>query len=74
MEVHHKTRFKPRVLYLTQYLIDRFLSVNSVARTQLQLLSVTCLFVALKCEDNVIIPAKDLATIADGAFKAEEMV
>lgn len=73
IEVHNKLKLKPRILYLTQYLIDRYLAVTNVVRNELQLIAVTSMYIALKCEENVGITASVIVGIADGAFSLEQM-
>lgn len=51
IEAHFKYRMVPEVLYLAVSVIDRFLSVNKVYRSQLQLIAITSLLIASKFEE-----------------------
>jgi len=52
--------------------VDRFMSaVPKVTTDQLQLIAITCLFVASKMEEYSPISASDLATAAEGAYNVE---
>ena len=46
IEVHQKFRCVPETLYLTVNLIDRFLEIENVERSKLQLVGVTALLVS----------------------------
>ncbi|RWW20552.1 hypothetical protein GW17_00015337 [Ensete ventricosum] len=50
-EVHHKFELMPETLYLTFYLIDAYLSVETVPRRELQLVGVSSMLVACKYEE-----------------------
>lgn len=51
VEVHVKFDLSPETLYLTINLIDRFLSLKTVPRRELQLLGVSALLIASKYEE-----------------------
>ncbi|KAG6792301.1 hypothetical protein POTOM_001445 [Populus tomentosa] len=46
VEVSEEYKLVPDTLYLTVYLIDRFLSQNYIERQRLQLLGITCMLIA----------------------------
>jgi len=50
VEVHLRFKLVPETLYLCVSLIDRFLSKREVTRSKLQLVGVTCMFIASKYE------------------------
>lgn len=50
IDVHLKFKLLPETLYITVGIIDRYLSLHTVARSKLQLVGITALFVASKYE------------------------
>ena len=75
VEVHWKFKLYPETLFLTTNLLDRFLSVKSnIARSQLQLVGVTCLLIAAKYEDIYAPEIKDIVHICDKTYKKEEIL
>ncbi|KAG0502876.1 hypothetical protein HPP92_002948 [Vanilla planifolia] len=51
IEVHHKFELMPETLFLTMHIIDRYLSVESVLRKELQLVGVGSMLIACKYEE-----------------------
>lgn len=51
VEVHHKFELMPETLYLTTYIIDRYLSLEGVPRRQLQLVGMCAMLIACKYEE-----------------------
>lgn len=51
IEVHYKFELMPETLYLTVYIIDRYLSLESVLRRDLQLVGITAMLIACKYEE-----------------------
>jgi G2/mitotic-specific cyclin-B, other len=51
IEVHHKFELHPETLYLTVCIIDRYLSMSTVARRELQLVGVSAMLIACKYEE-----------------------
>lgn len=51
IEVHHKFELQPETLYLTFYIIDRYLSMEIVRRRELQLVGVSAMLIACKYEE-----------------------
>lgn len=60
IDVHRKFRLKPETLYITVYLIDRFLSIHQIKKSQLHILGVTALLIATKYEEIYPPDLKDL--------------
>ncbi|QLG73630.1 hypothetical protein HG535_0F01410 [Zygotorulaspora mrakii] len=67
VEVHEKFQCYPETLFLTINIMDRFLSMNKVTLSKLQLLAVTALFIAAKFEEVNLPKLSDYAYITDGA-------
>ena len=75
VEVHWKFKLYPETLFLAVNLLDRFLSVKpNIARSQLQLIGVTCLLLAAKYEDIYAPEIKDIVHICDKTYKKEEIL
>ena len=51
IEVHHKFELTPETLYLTFHIIDRYLSMETVLRIELQLVGVSAMLIASKYEE-----------------------
>ena len=51
IDVHRKFRLLSETLYVAVFLIDRFLSLKQIKKTQLHILGVTSLLIATKYEE-----------------------
>ena len=51
IDVHRKFRLLPETLYVTVFLIDRFLSLKQIKKSQLHILGVTSLLISTKYEE-----------------------
>lgn len=51
IEVHDRFELMPETLYLAFYIIDRYLSVETVLRRELQLVGATAMLIACKYEE-----------------------
>jgi cyclin B len=74
VEVHQKFRCVPETLYLTINLIDRYLELEQVERSKLQLVGVTALLLAAKYEEIYPPELRDLVYITDKAYTKEEIL
>jgi hypothetical protein len=61
-------------IYLTANLIDRYLSLVSVNKSRLQLLGITCLFIASKCMSIQCIAVNDCVYITDESCRRDEIL
>jgi len=68
IDVHRKFRLKPETLYVTVYLIDRFLSLKQIKKSQLHILGVTALLISTKYEEIYPPELKDLLTVSENKF------
>ncbi|CAI4038802.1 hypothetical protein SMKI_06G1500 [Saccharomyces mikatae IFO 1815] len=73
IEVHEKFHCLPETLFLAINLLDRFLSQNVVKLNKLQLLCITCLFIACKFEEVKLPKIANFAYVTDGAATVEEI-
>lgn len=74
VEVHQKFRCVPDTLYLTINLIDRYLELETVERSRLQLVGVTALLIAAKYEEIYPPELCDLVYITDKAYTKQEIL
>lgn len=74
VDVQVKFKLLTETLYLTVCLIDRYLSKVVVTRQQLQLVGVTCLFIACKYEEIYSPELKDFVYVTDNAYNKNQML
>jgi len=74
VEVHMKFRLVPETLYLCVNIIDRYCSTADVARSKLQLVGVTALFLACKHEEIYPPEVRDCVYITDRAYDRQEVL
>lgn len=51
VEIHSKFELMPETLYLTMYIVDRYLSLQPVLRRELQLVGIAAMLIACKYEE-----------------------
>lgn len=68
IDVHRKFRLVPETLYVTQHIIDQFLSKKRIAKSQLHLLGVTTLHIAAKYEEIYPPDLRDFLTVSENKF------
>lgn len=73
IEVHLKFTLLPETLYLAVNLIDRFLERVGVRKNQLQLVGMTCLFIASKYEEIYPPECNDFVYISANAYSREDI-
>merc|ERR1712029_619518 len=75
IEVHSQFKLLQETLYMTVYIIDKFLQTegHTIRRNKLQLLGVTCMFTASKVEEMYAPEINDFVYITDNAFSAAEI-
>jgi hypothetical protein len=73
IEVHLKFKLVPETLHLTINLIDRYLSLQEVNRSKLQLVGVTSLLIASKYEEIYPPELRDLVYICDRAYTRSDV-
>ena len=74
IDVHLKFNLLPETLYITVNLIDNFLSKIQISRKKLQLVGITCLFIADKYEEIYPPELKDHVDITDKAYSKEDIL
>lgn len=74
IDVHRKFRLMPETLYVTVFLIDRFLSLKQIKKSQLHILGVTSLLIATKYEEIYPPDLKDLLSVSENKFTRTEVL
>ncbi|CAK8568692.1 unnamed protein product [Lathyrus sativus] len=74
VEVSEEYKLVPDTLYLTVNLIDRFLSTCLIQKHKLQLLGVTCMFIASKYEEICAPRVEEFCFITDNTYTKAEVV
>lgn len=68
IDVHRKFRLVPEVLYVTQHIIDQFLSRKQIQKSQLHLLGVATLLIASKYEEIYPPELRDFLMVSENKF------
>ena len=74
IDVHRKFRLVPETLYVTVFIIDRFLSLKQIKKSQLHILGVTSLLISTKYEEIYPPELKDLLTVSENKFTKKEVL
>ncbi|KAI3450090.1 hypothetical protein Pfo_006755 [Paulownia fortunei] len=74
IEVHKKFELMPESLYLTVNIVDRFLSVKTVPRRELQLVGISSMLIACKYEEIWAPEVSDFIAISDNAYVREQVL
>lgn len=74
VEVHIRFQLQQETLYMTFHLLDRFLSVQHITRSKLQLAGITAMLVASKYEEMYPPEVRDFVWIADNAYTREQII
>lgn len=74
IQVHSRFRLCPETLFLCINIIDRFLSARVVSLEKLQLVGVTCMFVAAKVEEMVAPTVSNFVYCADSTYTEAEII
>jgi hypothetical protein len=61
-------------LYTTVFLIDRYLSLQPIKKSQLHILGVTALLIATKYEEIYPPELKDLLSVSENKFTRQEVL
>lgn len=74
IDVHRKFRLMPETLYVTINIIDRYLSLQEIKKSQLHLLGVTALLISTKYEEIYPPELKDLLSVSENKFTKAEVL
>ncbi|KAI0042338.1 A/B/D/E cyclin [Auriscalpium vulgare] len=74
VQVHMRFRLLPETLFLCVNIIDRFLSARVVSLAKLQLVGITCMFLAAKVEEIVAPSSQNFLYCADSSYNEAEIL
>ena len=74
IDVHYKFKFTDETLFMTQDIIDRYLSINQISKTKFQLLGITAMLIACKHEEINLPKIDDFVYITDNAYTKKEVI
>lgn len=74
IQVHVRFRLLPETLFLCVNIMDRFLSARVVSLAKLQLVGVTCMFIAAKFEEVVAPSVNHFLVCADSSYTESEIL
>ncbi|KAJ7695488.1 cyclin-like protein [Mycena rosella] len=74
IQLHVRFRLLPETLFLCVNIIDRFLSARVVSLAKLQLVGVTCMFIAAKFEEVVAPSVTQFLECADSSYTEAEIL
>ncbi|PWZ25600.1 Cyclin-B1-3 [Zea mays] len=74
IEVQYRLTLMPETLYLTVYIIDQYLSMESVPRKELQLVGISAMLIATYTTSSDILQVKDLMCLCDNTFTRDQVL
>ena len=74
IDVHRKFRLVSETLYVAVYIIDCYLSVESVKKSELHILGVTALLISTKYEEIYPPRLKELIQVSENKFSKDEIL
>lgn len=74
IQVHMRFRLLPETLFLAVNIIDRFLSARVVSLAKLQLVGVTCMFMAAKFEEIMAPSISNFLMCADSSYTESQIL
>ncbi|XP_022877124.1 G2/mitotic-specific cyclin S13-7-like isoform X2 [Olea europaea var. sylvestris] len=74
VEVHEKFKMMRESLYLTVNVVDRFLSMRTISRRELQLVGISSMLIACKYEEIRAPKVSDFIAISDNAYIREQVL
>ena len=74
IDVHFKFKLKSDTLFLTIWLVDKYLSLKRVKRNKLQLIGVTCMLIACKYEEIYSPEVFDFVYITENSYEKKDII
>jgi cyclin B len=74
VDVHLKFKLRSETLFLTVYIIDKFLNIRVIQKNTLQLVGISCLIIACKYEEIYTPEVTDFIYITDNTYTKEEIL
>ncbi|CAL4908859.1 unnamed protein product [Urochloa decumbens] len=73
-EIHAKFELMPETLYLTIYIVDRYLSLQPVLKRKLQLVGIAAMLIASKYEEIWAPEVGDFISLSDNAYDRQQIL
>ncbi|CAN6337218.1 unnamed protein product [Urochloa humidicola] len=73
-EIHAKFELMPETLYLTIYIMDRYLSLQPVLKRELQLVGIAAMLIASKYEEVWAPEVSDFISLSDDAYERQQIL
>lgn len=74
IQVHARYGLQAESLFLTINILDRFLSLRPITVHKLQLVGLTCFFIAAKYEETYAPSVKEIVPLAENQYTVEEIL
>jgi cyclin B len=74
IDVHFKFKLKANTLFLTIWLVDKYLSLKKVKRNKLQLIGVTCMLISCKYEEIYSPEVFDFVYITENSYEKKDII
>ena len=74
IDVHYKFGFTDETLFMSIFIIDRYISIRHISRIRFQLLGITAMMLACKHEEINIPKVEDFIYITDNAYTKTEVI
>ncbi|CAN6346351.1 unnamed protein product [Urochloa humidicola] len=74
VEIHAKFEMMPETLYLTIYIVDRYLSLQPVLKRELQLVGIAAMLIASKYEEVWAPEVNDFMYLADNTYSRQQIL
>lgn len=74
IDVHRKFRLTPECLYVTQYILDQYLSRQKIQKSELHLLGVSVLLISTKYEEIYPPELRDLLAVSENKFTRDQVL
>ncbi|XP_016554266.2 G2/mitotic-specific cyclin S13-6-like, partial [Capsicum annuum] len=74
LAISHKFELNPETLYLTIYIVDRYLAVETASRRELQLVGISAMLIASKYEETWAPELNDFVCISDKIYSHEQVL
>ena len=74
IDVHRKFRLRAETLYVTVFIVDRFLSLKRIKKAELHILGVTALLISTKYEEIYPPQLKELLNVSENKFNKAEVL
>ena len=74
IDVHFKFKLKANTLFLTIWLVDKYLSLKKIKRNKLQLIGVTCMLISCKYEEIYSPEVFDFIYITENSYEKKDII